>query len=114
MALKLDGRMLTLFNLSCILKSDWKRLLDNYELPPCVVCSKDMVALSFGIGNRGSGVQWHIHGPGFSEAVHGRKHWLLYDRHHPPEFHKDESSRQWMEYKYPTARPRPYECTCKL
>ncbi|GKY91569.1 hypothetical protein MPSEU_000128800 [Mayamaea pseudoterrestris] len=91
--------------------SDWKRLLANYELPPCVACTPHDVALSFGIGNIGSGVQWHVHGPGFSEAIHGRKHWVMYPKEHPPVFHKDESSRQWMEHKYPQAKQKPLECT---
>jgi len=43
---------------------DWRSLLEKYELPPCSTCTPDLVALSFGIGNRGSGVQWHVHGPG--------------------------------------------------
>jgi hypothetical protein len=56
---------------------EWKEFLRPYILPPCEACVAEKVALSFGIGNRGSGVQWHVHGPGFSEALHGRKHWLL-------------------------------------
>lgn len=40
----------------------------DYPLPPCESCTEDLVSLSFGIGNKGSGVQWHIHGPGFSET----------------------------------------------
>lgn len=92
---------------------DWKKLLTLYELPPCIACMSGSVALSFGIGNIGSGVQWHVHGPGFSEAIHGRKHWVLYPSSSPPQFHKDQSSRQWMEHKYSQADPRPFECTCK-
>jgi len=60
---------------------EWKKLLNVYCLPPCQTCTRDLSALAFGIGGRGSGVQWHIHGPGFSQALHGRKHWVLY----PPE-----------------------------
>jgi hypothetical protein len=91
---------------------EWKQLLQHYELPPCHTCTPDLVALSFGIGNRGSGVSWHVHGPGFSQAIHGRKHWILYERASPPpNYHKDQSSRHWMEYNYPTAMPKPMECT---
>jgi Cupin-like domain len=91
---------------------EWKELLQLYEMPPCHTCVTELVALSFGIGNRGSGVQWHVHGPGFSEALHGRKHWVLY----PPgtviaNYHKDQSSRQWMEFEYPLADKAPLECT---
>lgn len=81
---------------------EWKNLLQDYQLPPCQACQHHKyVALSFGIGNRGSGVQWHIHGPGFSEALHGRKHWILYPpQYEPPLFHHDQSTRHWMEYIY--------------
>jgi len=94
---------------------EWKALLEGYyELPPCSTCAMSRVALSFGIGNRGSGVQWHVHGPGFSEAVWGRKHWVLYRPDTPPQhYNKDQSSRQWMEYHYSDANPKPYECTRK-
>ena len=79
----------------------WKELLQDYKLPPCQTCQLEYSALSFGIGNRGSGVQWHIHGPGFSEALHGRKHWVLYPPHYePPLFHHDQSTRNWMEHIY--------------
>jgi hypothetical protein len=91
---------------------EWIELLDHYDLPPCYTCTGEWaVALAFGIGNRGSGVQWHTHGPGFSEAIHGRKHWILYPPKKPPDFHKDQSSRQWMETTYWTADPKPMECT---
>lgn len=56
---------------------EWKQFLSSYQIPLCEACMKDSVALSFGIGNRGSGVQWHVHGPGFSEAIVGRKRTLL-------------------------------------
>ena len=59
-----------------------------------------MVALSFGIGNIGSGVQWHLHGPGFSETIHGRKHWVLYPPENRPSYNLDYASRHWMEYTY--------------
>lgn len=96
--------------------TEWQRLLQHYELPPCYTCALTTdeypTALAFGIGNRGSGVQWHQHGPGFSEAVHGRKHWVLYPPDtRPPRYHKDQSSRQWMENVYNTAEPKPEECT---
>jgi hypothetical protein len=94
----------------------WQRLLTSYVLPPCQTCQRQLSALSFGIGNRGSGVQWHTHGPGFSEPLHGRKHWVLYPPHHEPaNIHKDQSSRQWMEVEYPQHSRDVdfYECTRK-
>ena len=41
---------------------EWSAFLKHYEIPPCYTCSDWPVALAFGIGNRGSGVQWHTHG----------------------------------------------------
>ena len=86
--------------------SEWVQFLQNYELPSCHSCTKvhrdkGLIALSFGIGNIGSGVQWHIHGPGFSETIHGRKHWVLYPPQFPPEYNLDYASRHWMENVYP-------------
>lgn len=80
---------------------EWKTsLLNYYTLPPCRTCDRSLSALSFGIGNKGSGVQWHIHGPGFSESLHGRKHWLLYPPSQPPSFDANFTSRHWMEHMY--------------
>jgi hypothetical protein len=94
---------------------EWKRLLQQYTLPPCQSCQRDehdtWVALSFGIGNSGSGVSWHVHGPGFSEALHGRKHWIL--QKSVPNFHPDQTSYNWMYYNYSNLShsERPLECT---
>ena len=90
---------------------EWKKLLLHYELPTCHACVRDMVALSFGIGNRGSGVQWHVHGPGFAETIWGRKHWIL--QQEKPYFHPDQTSRHWMEHNYMaiSVTDRPLECT---
>lgn len=89
----------------------WKEFLIHYELPICHACTRDMVALAFGIGGRGSGVQWHVHGPGFAETIWGRKHWVL--QKEKPDFHPDQTSRNWMEYTYSAMAPeeRPLECT---
>jgi hypothetical protein len=90
----------------------WRELLQHYQLPPCQTCTADLVALSFGMGNRGSGVQWHTHGPGFAEALHGRKHWVLYPPNQKPEFNPDRNSRSWMETLYfNESNPEPWECT---
>mmetsp|Transcript_29650 Transcript_29650/g.71741 ORF Transcript_29650/g.71741 Transcript_29650/m.71741 type:complete len:512 (-) Transcript_29650:66-1601(-) len=104
---------------------EWKRLLRHYELPPCQACIRDntyddydddngdesqsqttlpthgSAALSFGIGGKGSGVQWHVHGPGWSESLAGRKHWVLYEPNKKPEFDPDQTSYHWMYYEYP-------------
>ena len=97
--------------------SEWKQLLRHYALPPCQVCNaldESLVALSFGIGSSGSGVQWHVHGPGFSEAIHGRKHWILYSFDHQPKFDPDQTSLNWMHYNYMALEKlddMPLECT---
>jgi len=86
---------------------EWSTFLRHYDpLPPCVSCTpryreQNLIALSFGVGNTGSGVQWHLHGPGFSETVHGRKHWVLYPPGERPEYNLDYASRHWMEGTYP-------------
>lgn len=96
----------------------WQAFLQQYQLPPCASCTDDSsVALAFGIGNCGSGVQWHVHGPGFSESLVGRKHWVLYpppQQQHKRLFDKDQSSLAWMEYVYPSLKQQqdlPLECT---
>ncbi|KAL3922211.1 MAG: hypothetical protein SGILL_002327 [Bacillariaceae sp.] len=95
---------------------EWKNILQHYTLPPCQACRRDdkddsLIALSFGIGNAGSGVSWHVHGPGFSEALHGRKHWIL--QKEKPDFHPDQTSYNWMYYNYSqmASEERPLECT---
>lgn len=96
---------------------EWKSFLRSYELPPCQACNifdEFLVALSFGIGSSGSGVSWHIHGPGFSEAIHGRKHWILYSPENRPDFHPDQTSLNWMHYNYSiieNIEDRPLQCT---
>jgi len=92
---------------------EWKKLLNLYCLPPCQTCTRDLSALAFGIGGRGSGVQWHIHGPGFSQALHGRKHWVLYPPEKQPNYDPDYTSRHWMEQVYTSLKDEdlPWECT---
>lgn len=94
---------------------EWRqKLLDMYVLPPCMTCREEFgVALSFGIGSKGSGVQWHFHGPGFSESLHGRKHFILYEHDRRPEFDPNFTSRQWMEQVYPKLKKEdlPWECS---
>lgn len=94
--------------------SIWSTFLrEHYALPPCQSCAsalqnvrrqrqRENIAVSFGIGNIGSGVQWHIHGPGFSETVHGAKHWVLYPPQNEPLYDSNYASRHWMESTYPT------------
>ena len=92
---------------------EWQKFLDSFCLPPCQTCTKEMSALAFGIGGRGSGVQWHTHGPGFSQSIHGRKHWVLFPPREKPLYNSDYASRHWMEETYMNMPPkqRPLECT---
>mmetsp|Transcript_48292 Transcript_48292/g.71575 ORF Transcript_48292/g.71575 Transcript_48292/m.71575 type:complete len:180 (-) Transcript_48292:222-761(-) len=92
---------------------EWVKFLHSYTLPPCQACSPDLSALAFGIGNKGSGVQWHFHGPGFSESIHGRKHWILYPKEEKPNYDPDFTSRHWMEHVYTNLDKEhlPWECT---
>lgn len=104
---------------------EWKLFLQDYCLPPCQTCTDEWSALAFGIGGRGSGVQWHTHGPGFSQSIHGRKHWVLYPPNQKPVYNPDYTSRYWMEETYTKMLGgtkgdgeeeerkgrRPYECT---
>ena len=68
-------------------------------------------ALSFGVGPDGSGVPFHFHNDGFSEVLHGAKHWLLY-AHKPPRFRENATSVAWLRHDYPLLHEseRPYEC----
>lgn len=106
--------------------NEWQRLLSDFCLPPCQTCTKDLSALAFGIGGKGSGVQWHTHGPGFSQSIHGRKHWVLYPPDQKPLYDPDFTSRHWMEEVYtrlgqppspqeqqqkPQHQDKPNECT---
>ena len=44
-------------------------LISAYETPRCAspACVRDAVAVSFGFATRGTGVNFHRHGPGFAE-----------------------------------------------
>jgi len=100
--------------------NEWIQLLDHFHLPPCQMCTRALSALSFGLGGYSSGVQWHFHGPGFSEVIHGSKHWILYSPSYQKEdivFYDDPNytSFSWMEQIYPTLSPKDkenlYQCT---
>ena len=68
-------------------------------------------ALSFGVGPDGSGVPFHFHADGFSEVLHGAKHWLLYP-HKPPRFRENATSVSWLRHDLPAlkASEQPREC----
>ena len=93
----------------------WKDLEDLYEVPPCLYCEK-AGAKTIGIGRLFSGVSFHMHGPGFSEVIHGSKHWFLYPPDtYPSHFSPNMSMMEWYSAYYDTdyaLNPNAlYECT---
>ena len=74
-----------------------------------------IATLSFGIAPAGSGVQWHVHGAAFGEALHGRKRWLLYPPEAKPAFEPYNTTAQWLAHegdKLPRAlKEAPLDCT---
>ena len=56
-----------------------------------------LVAYSFGIGGPFSGVPLHIHGPGWSETIVGRKRWYLSRPEHEPLFNGNETALRWAK-----------------
>lgn len=91
--------------------SQWEDFLEDYKLPPCTNCLPKYAATSFGIGAKGSGIQWHFHGNGFSENIHGRKYWLLYPEDYKVKFHSNYTSRHWMEEIYNESDSLLSHCT---
>ncbi len=58
------------------------------------------VAYSYGIGGPLSGVPYHIHGPGWSESIYGRKKWFLSPPIFEPVFNGNETAaRAAMRFK---------------
>jgi hypothetical protein len=94
----------------------WSDLEQMYEQPP-YIHSKVAGAVTFGIGGVNSGVSFHMHGPGFSEVIHGSKRFFLFpaDVDTAGLFDPDISQAEWMVSTYPSAKndqSRPlYECT---
>jgi hypothetical protein len=79
------------------------RTLENtYEMPNCKYCKKAGLA-TVGVGGQNSGVAFHFHGPGFSEAVIGAKKWLIYPgTGFPFGFHSNMSVIHWYQQVLPT------------
>ena len=50
------------------------------------------VAYSFGVGGPLSGVPYHIHGPGWSESIYGRKKWFVSPPMFEPVFNGNETA----------------------
>lgn len=94
-------------------KPFWKYLEKLYVSPPCTYCDK-AGAKTIGIGGRNSGVAFHMHGPGFSEVIQGKKHWFLYPPDtYPYHFSPTLSMHQWYQQHYEEEKRHPllYECS---
>jgi hypothetical protein len=72
----------------------WAPHFDAYVRPPFVPNAAD-VARSFGVGGPHSGVPLHVHGPGFSESVVGRKRWWLSPPKPKPRFDPNATALEW-------------------
>jgi len=91
---------------------EWRDLLDEYNQPKYTL-PRHHPALSFGVAGPGSGVPFHFHGPGFAEAVHGRKRWFLTRPEERPSFHPNKTTLQWFYEDYPNVKKEMelFECT---
>jgi hypothetical protein len=72
----------------------FQKLFDEYENLPYIPESAD-TAYSFGVGGPGSGVPMHVHGPGWSESIIGRKHWFLAAPDANPDFEPNVTAYRW-------------------
>lgn len=74
----------------------WQLIADAYVLPP-FVDAKKTGAVTVGLGGYGSGVGFHVHGPGFSEVLIGSKRWFLYPPDTIiPEYHPNITMVEWL------------------
>mgnify|MGYP006150133189 CR=1 FL=1 len=80
----------------------WYAFGDNYwpivyEYPRPEVYGMDHRngALSFGVGQTGSGVPFHTHGPVMTEVFHGKKRWFMAPFDKQPQFDPNISSFTW-------------------
>ncbi|XP_069762309.1 jmjC domain-containing protein 8 isoform X2 [Narcine bancroftii] len=92
--------------------TEWDSLFRTY-IPPPFQLPGTKEAYSFGIAGAGTGVPFHWHGPGYSEIIYGRKHWLLYPPDKTPEFHPNRTTLSWIldTYPYLSEEDKPLECT---
>lgn len=73
----------------------WRPLTERYRPPPYVPPGAS-VALAFGLGAPGSGVPFHVHGPGFAEALVGTRRWFLTPPDRKPAFDPERSTLAWL------------------
>ena len=99
---------------------EWRSVFAAYKQPEYILAHERLsgfeAALSFGIGASGTGVPFHVHGPGFSEVLWGRKRWFLTPRNLKPDFSQDETTLRWLRTRYydilrSDFREHLYECS---
>ncbi|KAJ1424414.1 hypothetical protein B484DRAFT_98415 [Ochromonadaceae sp. CCMP2298] len=78
------------------------QLSQLYLDPPCAYCATAGVR-TIGLGGAGSGVSFHLHGPGYSEVVIGSKRWFLFPPAVSPlvsKFDPNMTVSQWVQGVY--------------
>ena len=99
---------------------EWEAVFSEYQQPEYILDDERLggftAALSFGIGASGTGVPFHVHGPGFSEVLWGRKRWFLTHKDEKPDFSPDETTLMWLRTRYYSImqsdfRGKLFECT---
>ena len=90
----------------------FREMASSYVIPPCRHC--DVAgARTVGLGDNHSGVSFHFHGPGFSEAIIGKKMWFLYppEVKSPPGHHPNRTVAKWFTDVYPMVRNKMHSTT---
>ena len=104
----------------------WDHFLSSYRWPHLSAELKRADPVSyhqtaaFGIGGAGSGVPFHLHGGGWSEVLHGAKHWYLFDLSIGSTYPQDDpqqSQWDWTLNRYPRLTNEEqqalHECTIR-
>jgi len=101
-------------------RDEWANVFDVFQRPPYgpdapgaagSAAAVPHWAYSFGLGERGSGVPFHVHGGGWSECLHGSKRWFLYEDGVVPRFEAEMATADWVAQVYPDLAPRPSKDT---
>jgi hypothetical protein len=71
----------------------WTQLYAHYVMPS-LLRQDERRTLAFGVGADGSGVQLHVHGAVWAEALFGLKRWVLFPPDFKPTFDADRSALQ--------------------
>ena len=74
---------------------DWQNLQNSYVGPPF---PGKAMQVDFGIGSRGSGAAFHMHGSTFAEMFIGRKRWFLFAI--DPRYDHTKSQQHWLNTIY--------------